>query len=133
MKKLTRKDFLKTAFVCGAFAFVGGCVAPMQNPPLDPRIYVADNIRGQIVITDVRFTPGTSDHQLFQATIANITRSVLPLKYRVIWVDKEGIEVDTALSTWQLASIMPKDITAIKAVSPRPDVTNFRCYIEWAR
>ena len=51
----------------------------------------------------------------------------------VIWVDKEGIEVETALSTWQLASIMPKDISAIKAVSPRPDVTNFRCYIEWAR
>lgn len=132
MKTVSRRSFLAAGAAAGAAA-ITGCVAPLQNPPLDPRIYVADNLRGQVVVTDVRLAPGDSDHLTFQATLQNITRSVLPVKYRVIWVDKEGVEVETALSTWQLVSIMPKDITPLRAVSPRPDVTNFRCYIQWGR
>ena len=112
MKTFTRKEFMRGLLVVGTAGALAGCVAPLQNPPLDPRIIVADNIRGQLVVNDVRVAPGLSDHLTIQATVQNVTRSVLPFKYRVIWVDDDGIQFDSLVSSWQFASIMPQGITS---------------------
>ncbi|MBR4170252.1 MAG: YcfL family protein [Kiritimatiellae bacterium] len=133
MKTFTRKEFIRGLLVVGTAGTLAGCLSPLQNPPLDPRIIVADNIKGQLVVNDVRVAPGLSDHLTIQATVQNVTRSVLPFKYRVIWVDDDGIQFDSLVSSWQFASIMPQGITSFKVTSPRADVRNFRLYIEWGK
>lgn len=133
MKTMTHRHFL-TLLSGGLLAacMTGGCVATHAYPP-DRRITIAENLGSALYITDVKCAKGESNHYVFQANAVNNTRSVLQLKYKVVWLDANGLEIPTVLSTWQPFSIAPKDIAGLRAVAPVPEAADMRFYVRWAR
>jgi len=47
-------------------------------------------------------------------------------RYRVEWLDKDGLMIETKTSVWLPMSAMGKSPFTIKAVAPRPQAVNFR-------
>ena len=47
-------------------------------------------------------------------------------RYRVEWLDEDGIMIETKTSVWLPMSAMGKSPFSIKAVAPRPQAVNFR-------
>jgi len=47
-------------------------------------------------------------------------------RYRVEWLDADGLVVDTRASVWLPMSAMGKSPFQIKSVAPRPEAVNFR-------
>lgn len=45
--------------------------------------------------------------------------------YRFTWLDKDGMEVETAASTWLPKTIIPGDTVRFKAISPNPRCKDF--------
>lgn len=47
-------------------------------------------------------------------------------RYRVEWLDEDGLMIETKTSVWQPMSAMGKSPFSIKVVAPRPQAVNFR-------
>ena len=47
------------------------------------------------------------------------------ITYRFTWLDKDGMEVETAASTWIPLTVIPGDTVRFKAVSPNSRCKNF--------
>lgn len=47
-------------------------------------------------------------------------------KYRVEWLDKDGMLIPTKTSVWQRMSAMGKSPFSLKVVAPRPEAVDFR-------
>ncbi len=47
-------------------------------------------------------------------------------RYRVEWLDADGLQIETKTSVWLPKSAMGKSPFTIKAVAPRPQAVNFR-------
>ena len=56
----------------------------------------------------------------------NRSSSVRKFRYRVEWLDTNGIVLQNRTSVWQRASAMGKSPFAIRAVAPRTEAVNFR-------
>jgi uncharacterized protein YcfL len=52
--------------------------------------------------------------------------NTIPFEYKIEWLDKAGMVVDTSTSTWLQASAAAKAPFSIKAVAPRTTAVNFR-------
>jgi len=52
--------------------------------------------------------------------------NTIRFEYKVEWLDKSGMVVDTTTSTWLQTSAAAKSPFAIKAVAPRTTVVDFR-------
>jgi uncharacterized protein YcfL len=60
--------------------------------------------------------------------VSGYNRSFNPLRfeYKVEWLDRSGMVVDTTTSKWMLTSAAGKSDFAIKSVSPRKEAVDFR-------
>jgi uncharacterized protein YcfL len=47
-------------------------------------------------------------------------------RYRVEWLDEDGLLIETKTSVWLRVSAMGKSPFSFKAVAPRPEAVNFR-------
>lgn len=47
-------------------------------------------------------------------------------RYRVEWLDEDGLLIQSKTSVWLPASAMGKSPFSLKAVAPRPEAVNFR-------
>ena len=63
-----------------------------------------------------------------QLEVAGHNRAFNPIRfeYKVEWLDKNGMVIDSATNKWLLTSAPAKAPFAIKAVAPRTDAVNFR-------
>ncbi len=109
-------------------ATFAGCVAT-QVYPVDRRVTIAENITGDVYVTDVRCTKGGSDHLTFQANVVNLTAREQWVDWKVVWLDAEGMEIDSIVSTWSNAAIAPKDIRGLKGTAPHPAAADMRFYL----
>ena len=110
--------------------FVGaGCVST-HTPPADRRVTVAPELGTDVWVTDVRMAKGSADHYTLQANVVNNTRSVAQLKYRVVWLDENGVEFSSVNAQWRDISISAKDIMGLKSVAPTPTTADFRIHIK---
>ena len=119
---------VKTMMIGVASAVLAGCVsAPM--PPQDTRVTVAEDVRRDLYVTDVRCSKGNGEFYVFQANVVNNSRQELALEYKVQWLDRDGIAIDSIVSGWQKASVAAKDIRGLKATAPRRDAADMRFYV----
>ena len=109
-----------------------GCVSN-PIPPVDRRVTVAEDIRNDIYVTDVRCSKGSGEFYVFQANVVNNTTHDVALEYKVQWLDADGIELDSIVSGWQKALIAAKDIKGLKATSARREAANMRFYVRRMR
>ena len=123
---------VKTMMIGVASAVLAGCVStPM--PPQDTRVTVAADVRRDLYVTDVRCSKGNGEFYVFQANVVNNSRQELALEYKVQWLDRDGIAIDSIVSGWQKASVAAKDIRGLKATAPRRDAADMRFYVRRMR
>lgn len=115
-----------------ALGALGGC-RTYHTPPMDRRITVSPDLGYRVWVTDVRLAKVESDQYTFQANIVNNTYGVQRLEYRVAWLDANGVEMDSVMSTWQKRSVAGREVVALKAVAPSPDACDFRFYVQRER
>lgn len=109
-----------------------GCVsAPL--PPLDTRVTVAEDVRRDLYATDVRCSNGNGEFYVFQANVVNNSRTDIALEYKVQWLDRDGIAIDSIVSGWQKALVAAKEIRGLKATAPRRDAADMRFYVRRMR
>lgn len=126
------RSLMKTMMIGAAVAALAGCVsAPL--PPLDTRVTVAEDVRRDIYVTDVRCSKGNGEFYVFQANVVNNTRHDMALEYKVQWLDRDGIAIDSIVSGWQKALVAAKDIHGLKATAPRRDAADMRFYVRRMR
>lgn len=113
-------------------AVLTGCVsAPL--PPLDTRVTVAEDVRRDLYVTDVRCSKGNGEFYVFQANVVNNSRTDIALEYKVQWLDRDGIVIDSIVSGWQKALVAAKEIRGLKATAPRRDAADMRFYVRRMR
>lgn len=128
MNKLTM-----AAFVVVTCAFAG-CITPPQNnldadAPADTRVTVSPDLSGDVVVTDVRCTKGQSQFLIFQANLANACNCALPVEWKVQWLDADGVEIDSVVSTWNARVLQPYELCGLKSVAPLPSAVDMRFYV----
>ena len=130
----------KTVFVVLALAVctLTGCIAQAPNsiasaPPVDTRVTIAPDLWNAIQVTDVRCAPGDSSFLNFQANVVNNTDAQIVLEWRVQWLDADGIEIDSVVSTWNSRALQPFEICALKGRAPRSNAADMRFYVRRAK
>ena len=126
--KINRKSFLAAALA----GLVAGCVS-YHTPPMDRRVTIAEDLGTAVWVTDVRCAKGTSPYATFQANVVNNTSHDLGVEWKVVWLDANGITIDSLVSTWNKVMLAPKDIQALKGTAPRPDAADMLFYVRRLR
>ncbi len=126
--KINRKSIV--AAVLAVLAV--GCVS-YHTPPMDRRVTVAEDLGTAVWVTDVRCAKGTSPYATFQANVVNNTSYDLGVEWKVVWLDANGVTIDSLVSTWNKVMLAPKDIQALKGTAPRPDAADMLFYVRRLR
>lgn len=121
------KKLMMIVFAAGAVALAGCVSSPM--PPMDSRVTIAPNLGHKLYVTDVRCAKGASEYLTFQANVVNNTDSELRVQWKVQWLDSDGIEIDSLVSSWNAVAIQPFDIKGLKGTAPRADAADMRFYV----
>lgn len=121
------KKLMMIMFAAGLAALVGCISTPI--PPMDSRVTIAPNLGPWLYVTDVRCTKGISEYLTFQANVVNNTGCEQCVQWKVQWLDPNGLEIDSAVSTWNDVAIQPFEIRGLKGTAPRRDAADMRFYM----
>lgn len=99
----------------------------LVNIVTKPVIYAFSWLIGEGLEIDKAVTYVNKDGFL-QLDIAGHNRALNPIRfeYKVEWLDKDGIVIDTTTSKWLLASAAARAPFSIKTVAPRTTAVDFR-------
>lgn len=122
------------AALAGVACALTGCIAPPQNSmaaeaPADTRVTVAPDLFGDIVVTDVRCVKNGAGFMTLQANIVNNCGRPLAVDWKVQWLDVDGVEIDSVVSTWNSRMLQPMEICGLKATAPAPSAADMRLYV----
>ena len=126
---------MRTISLCCALVAalsLAGCKATNVPPP-DRRVTIAPDLGKSIYVTDVRCTKGSSDCYTFQANVVNNTSSERPVEWKVVWLDADGMEIDSTVSTWAARMIQPYEICALKGTAPTKAAVDMMFYVRRAK
>ena len=119
------------AAIVGA-TLLSGCIAT-NVPPSDRRVTLAPDLGTSVYVTDVRCTKGNSSCLTFQANVVNNTSSDLPVEWKLAWLDADGVEIDSVVSTWRSRMLQPFDVCALKGTAPTSAAVDMMFYVRRAR
>ena len=68
-----------------------------------------------------------------QANVANNTDGVVRMEYKVVWLDSNGAEIPSVVSTWQPMSAAARNVVGLTATAPAPEAVDFRLYVQGAQ
>ncbi len=127
------KRLLMAALAVAAGA-LAGCIAPPSKAsagaaPADVRVTISPNLNGDVVVTDVRCARGGSSFLTLQANLVNNCSSPLAVDWRVQWLDADGVEIDSAVSSWNARMLQPFELCGLKATAPKSDAADMRIYV----
>ena len=130
--------------VLAAVILVSGC----EKKTEDPRISLKKHIQSDSIVDNIVTRPIASAFsaligegiEIDQAVLKrneagflelyinghNRSYNIKKFRYKVEWLDGEGLVIETKASVWQTASAMNKSPFNIKAVAPRAEAVNFR-------
>ena len=125
---------MKKRLLCllSAFAVCAGCVS-YYTPPEDRRVTVSPDLGTNVLVTDVRLAKVQSQHFTLQANVANNTDGLVRMEYKVVWLDPNGTEIPSVVSTWQPMSAAARNVVGLTATAPSPEAVDFRLYVQSAR
>jgi len=132
--------------LCILLVFVGvGCGHKSEDPRINVRSGVGSDTPGSNVITrpianafsaligeGIEINKAVMNRNdksdLIEIFVSGYNRSpgTKRFRYRVEWLDANGLVIDTKTSVWLPMSAMGKSTFQIKAVSPRSEAVNFR-------
>ena len=123
---------MKTALLCLLTMVVvatSGCIssAPTEVEKRGAEYYVTVNsliLDNHIRVTE-RSTRRTNGLLEAQVRGQNVSMKDVQFEYRFIWLDAEGVQVDTGSSTWKQISLHAKESAFMSGICPSPDATDF--------
>ena len=124
------KKLLAIATMVAAVAALSGC---STLPPVDTRVTVAADVAGDVVISDIRCPRNQAGFLTFQANVVNLRSGERGVEWKVAWLDADGVEIETLLSSWNKVMLGPNEIKGLRATAPRPDAADMRFYIRRLR
>lgn len=85
-------------------------------------------VTGAGIIVDEAVMNRNNNSGLLQIFVSGHNKSskTKRFRYRVEWLDADGLVIDTKTSVWLPMSAMGKSPFQIKSVAPRPEAVNFR-------
>lgn len=122
---MTRKTMMG---LLGVLA-LAGCVSRAPVPPLDARVTLAPNVGDDIYVIDVRAVRNAAGFMTMQANVVNDTNRPRAVDWKAVWLDGDGVEIDTLLSTWNGLQLNPQEIRGLKSTAPNPGAADFRLYL----
>ena len=111
-------------------AVLAGCGTP---PPVDTRVTIAADVAGDIVISDIRCPRNQAGFLTFQANVVNVRSGDRGVEWKVVWLDADGVEIDSLVSSWNKVMLAPNEIKGLKATAPRADAADARFYVRRLR
>ena len=121
--------------ICMAMACAAlftGCVATNVPPP-DRRVTIAPDLGSSVYITDIRCTKVNSDFLTFQANVVNNTSSPRAVEWKVVWLDADGMTMDSVVSSWSARMLQPYEICALKGTAPHAEAADMLFYLRKAK
>ena len=99
----------------------------VNNIVTRPIVYAFSALIGEGIEID-KAVLGRNDSGFLELNINGHNRSVNTkrFKYKIEWLDKDGLMIQTKTSTWLPASATGKASFSIKAVAPRKEAVDFR-------
>ena len=95
----------------------------------DPRVIIDSSVSRYVDVNNVRCIRGESGFPVFHADVTNLYHKELAIEWKVQWLDINGIEIESAVSTWQKNAITSHDIKGIRNVASSKDAVTMRVYI----
>lgn len=120
------KKLYMLIFVAAAAAMTGCVSTPV--PPMDTRVTISPDLGHKMYVTDVRCTKGKSDYLTLQVNAVNNTSSELNVQWKVVWLDSDGMEIDSLVSSWNSLALQPYEIRGLQGTAPRVDAADMRFY-----
>lgn len=136
MKRLELISFTLIIILCGCYE------------PHDPRIHLREEIRSDTLESNIvtrpvahafsdligegleitNATTRRNDAGLLELHVEGFNKSYRTnrFRYRVEWLDEDGLLIDTKTSVWLPMSAMGNSPFSFKTVAPRPQAVNFR-------
>ena len=108
---------------------LAGCVSRAPVPPCDTRVTLAPNVQDDVYVADVRAVRNAAGFMTMQADVVNCTGRPRAVDWKTVWLDGEGVEIDTLLSTWDGLMLNPQEIRGLKSTAPNPGAADFRLYL----
>lgn len=123
---------MKTALLCllaMAAVAMTGCLssAPTEVEKRGEEYAVTVNsllLDNHIRVTE-RSTRRTNGLLEVQVRGQNVSRQDVQCEYRFIWLDPDGIQLDTETSTWKQLSLHAKESAFMTGICPSQDGTDF--------
>lgn len=85
---------------------------------------------GSISVTDIKGHKKPDGFMQAQVTGENSSSEYIVLKYRVVWLDREGFKIESILSKWKNIPAYANQPFHINATSPNTKAKTFRLYIK---
>lgn len=74
-----------------------------------------------------------NDQILLQLTVKNSTTRDIQFEYRVEWKDKDGVAIETPLTTWIPFSLSGNEAKALKVMAPGAMAEDFTFIVRFSR
>jgi len=134
MKRKMSVVILLTVCAVTFSAFLTSCSTPTAGTKVVsyPSAEVKENsllMSNRIRVTDLRKTK-VNDLTKIQITAENFTRHHFQFEYRFRWLDKDGFEVPSPLSTWVTVDSLAKDTFNMSGMSPTVTATDFELVVK---
>jgi uncharacterized protein YcfL len=74
-------------------------------------------------------------HGLLEAQVRgqNVKHKDIQYEYRFVWLDQDGIRLDTQMSIWKPLALHPKEVALMTGIAPSPDATDFLMSVRFAQ
>ncbi len=63
----------------------------------------------------------------------NIKNKDVQFEYRFVWLDADGIRIDTQMTTWKPLALHAKEVAMMNGMAPTPEATDFLMDVRFAQ
>lgn len=135
MNQMTPKSLGFIALMAAA-ALLGGCATNVNTVErADPRAtpdYVADkrvvtdnSLARSVRVVSVNQSTVSGNLLKIQVLVENQNSSLMPLRYKFEWIDKDGMTLSAPADTWKTIRLQGREKSSITAVATNPRAVDF--------
>ena len=81
-------------------------------------------------IRDVNTSRDSAGVVTLQITASSLSSSALHLRYRVVWFNEEGMEIEPGSSGWTQVSYTPRESKSLRSVARSANPKTFRVFVQ---
>jgi uncharacterized protein YcfL len=125
---------LQTLLALGVVA-LAGCqnvntierASPNATPSYvaDKRVITDSTLAGSLRVLSVNQAMVSGDHLKIQIQVENMNSSTFSFRYRVEWVDQQGMLLSSPTDLWKPYTLQGRETSSISAVATSPKAVDF--------